>query len=112
MALAPGLAVVLALPVVVALIERIKKGDYTLDEDVLKETVDSGEFDDDYNFGETYGIIWNGPKPDYKGYDKAVIERQEAYKAAKDTIWVKSPEDGLAAVEAFKDWKPTNAPKQ
>ncbi len=99
------------------LIERIKKGDFTIDEKQFKnreDFINGEEIDDDDWFGKNplFGIVWNGPKADSKGYHAALKEREEAYKAAKDTIWVKSPEDGLAAVEAFKDWKPTNAPKQ
>jgi hypothetical protein len=95
------------------LIDAIKSDKFTLDEKKLKrleqDSEDLDDDDDDFDsrfYGPFYGIIFEGPKPDRKGYDKAIKEYSKAREDARDTIMIGTPAEGLAALKALEDWKP------
>lgn len=92
------------------LIDTIKKGKYTLDEKITKK-IDAQEDDDSddcdvYYDGPFYGIVWDGPQPDRKGYMTALEEINKMYQAAKDTIMVSDAAEGLKAIQKFEAWMP------
>lgn len=91
------------------LIEKIEKKQYKIDKHAA-ERIEDEDFEHDF-WGPFDGIIWDGPKADYDAYAKADREREDAYNAAKDQIWINTPQDALKAIEDFKNWKPSNAPK-
>lgn len=98
------------------LIDAIKNDKFSLDDKAVKRLKrlqdDLGEDDEDFLeeygcYGPFYGIVFNDlPKSDRKGYDAAVKELEALTKATKDTIMVKSPADGLAALQALEAWTP------
>lgn len=95
------------------LIDAIKNDKFSLDDKVVKRLKrlqdDLGEDDEDFldGYGPFYGIVFTGfPQSDRKGYDAAVKELEALTKATKDTIMVKSPADGLAALQALEAWTP------
>ncbi len=101
------------------LIDAIKNDKFKLDEKRIKRAELDAEDDDEdreeYSFdrgfyGPMDGIIWDGPKPDEKGYEKAIKELNQAYLDTKDAIMVKDAEAGLEALKAYENWKPSNAP--
>jgi len=94
------------------LIEAIKKGKYTLDEKITKRIDDKIEdMDDDECYcgdhgSPFYGIIWDGPQPDQKGYEAAIKDIDKMYRAVKDTIMVSDAAEGLKALQKFEAWMP------
>lgn len=59
----------------------------------------------DYSFAIDFG----DPTPDRLGYETAMTELKTQLKAAKDTIMIGAPADGLAAIQAIEAWAPTAA---
>ncbi len=53
------------------LIDAIKNDKFSLDDEVIKNVADTEE---EVGYGPFYGIIWNGPQPDKKGYYAALKE--------------------------------------
>jgi hypothetical protein len=97
------------------LIAAIKNDKFSLDEKrtkIIDAQVEDSDEDMDYFYGSAFdGIIWDGPKPDKKGYEIARAELKVAYQDALDVIKGSADaEKRLAALEAFKNWKPSNAP--
>ena len=93
------------------LIDAIKNDKFTIDKRVAAK-LEAREEDDEDSFtfdGALYGIIWDGPQADFKGYEAAEGEMTKQFTKAKDVVMVKSAEDGLAAIEAFEAWLPTKA---
>lgn len=91
------------------MIDMIKNGKYTLDKK-LTDRVDANVADDDFDacwFSPWYGIIWDGPQPDHKGYNAAIAESNKLYTATKDTIMSGVYADGLKALQDFEAWLPT-----
>lgn len=93
------------------LIAAIKAGTYKLD-DRIADLQDKGNqydeaMDEEYIGGMFAAITFDGPTPDRTGYDKAVAEFRGMLKDAKDTIIVKDPDTGLAAIQALEAWTPT-----
>ena len=100
------------------LIAAIKGDKFKLDAKRTKridEYFSDGDEDEDcfYSFrGSLDGIIWDGPQPDRKGYDKAIEDLSKAKTDTMDTIRVITDEEKrLAALKAFEAWVPSNAPK-
>jgi len=92
-------------------IAAIKAGDYTIDKNIQKrydEFKDEGKLDNWY-WGYQYGIVWNGPKPDYKGYEAALYDLEAQMNTARDTIMSGDAAAMKAAVETFEAWTPTVA---
>lgn len=77
-------------------VERILAGKFEL-KDKAKDTYLYGSSPSPY-------ITWRDPKVkvDQEGYDKAYKTLQEEFTKAKDTIVIKSPEEGLKALEKFE----------
>ncbi len=93
-----------------ALIEAIKAGTFKLDERVADLQDKGNHYDpvsDEYIQTPYAAIKFDGPTPDKDGYTKARETIQALLKDAKDTIIVKSPEDGLTAIQALEAWTPT-----
>ena len=91
----------------VDLIERIKKGKYTIDSKIESKIKSLGDDEKRFN-GPLYGIIWEGPQPDHKGFDQAIQNDIPAeYVKAKDIIMVADPVKGLEALRAFEAWMPS-----
>ena len=93
------------------LIDAIKNDKFTLDPKVVKKFEALDDNDEDgkkYWFNMTYGIIWDGPKADQKGYEEAMEELSKAEDSARDAIMAAANAgDMKAAVEAFAAWTPT-----
>lgn len=92
------------------LIAAIEGKKYKLDTRKLKkleEAVEDGESQFEY-MGNTYGIIWDGPEADRKGYDLALIEMGKQYNTAKDDIMGGDAADMKKAVATFSEWLPKN----
>lgn len=90
------------------LIEAIKDNKYTLDTE-RTEKVDKRAKREGYYNSPMEGIIWDGPKADHDGYEQAMNDLEKEMTAAKDTIMILTPEDGLKAVQALEAWVPTGA---
>ena len=89
------------------MIERIKKGKYTIDSKIESKIKSLGDDEKRFN-GPLYGIIWEGPQPDHKGFDQAIQNDIPAeYVKAKDIIMVADPVKGLEALRAFEAWMPS-----
>lgn len=89
------------------LIAAIKGGTYTIDPKIAAKFAADP---DDYRYsGSMYGIVWDGPQPDRKGYDAALAALALQQVAARDTIMVSEVAAGLAALQAFEAWLPTTA---
>lgn len=99
------------------LFDGITSGKYTLDakksalQDIAAAKSDGGFYDDDDNivWGPLYAFNWGGLTPDRLGYEKARESFNDQLKAAKDTIMIADPADGLAALQALEAWTPTPA---
>lgn len=97
------------------LLDAIQGGKFKVDEKKLKkaEAYFNGDddFDDDcaceYPRGVWYGITFDGPQPDHKGYDKALNDYEKAVQDTRDIIMISPPADGLAALKALENWQPT-----
>ena len=80
-----------------ALVEKIKSGDFKMY---------SEDFSDEHEFYSTDQLLdyirWSKDAPDIKGYEAAQAKKKDAYTKAVDTITIKSPEDGLKAVQEFE----------
>lgn len=63
------------------------------------------DFDDIFD-----AVDWGGLKPDRAGYEAARDKAIDDLKAAKDTIMIGSPSDGLAALQALEAWTPPATP--
>lgn len=98
------------------LIDAIKNDKFSLDKKIvsrlkriqedLEETGEEGILGD-YGYGPFYGLVFTDlPKPDQEGYYVAVKELEALVKATKDTIRVKSPTEGLTALQALEAWTP------
>lgn len=74
----------------------------------LASKLDDPEYADDIKYsGPFWGIDFDGPQPDRKGFDQARKDLKEAMTKVKDIIVIKDADAGLAAVEAFAAWLPT-----
>lgn len=92
------------------LLDAIKGGKFKMDERIQKLQAAGEEYDeatDSYIGGLFDAFIWDGPLPDKKGFDLAREAIKTQLQTAKDTIIVKSPDDGLAAIQALEAWTPT-----
>lgn len=92
------------------LLAAIKDGKFKLDERIADLQDKGNHYDpvsDIYIMNPFGAIKFDGPTPDKDGYTKARETVQNMIKDAKDTIIVKSPEDGLAAIKALEAWTPT-----
>jgi hypothetical protein len=92
------------------LIEAIKGGKFKLDDRIADLQDKGNHYDpvsDDYIQTPFSAIAFDGPTPDKDGYTKARETLLTLVKDAKDTIIVKSPEDGLTAIQALEAWTPT-----
>lgn len=85
-----------------------KKLDYLTDEMEQSNRFDTAEdYMEEYGYSPFYAMIFTDlPKSDEKGYVTALDDFSKALKATKDTIMVKSPDDGLAALQALDAWVP------
>lgn len=93
-----------------ALIEAITSGKFKVDERKAKLQAAGDDYDEDTDeyFGGPLGAItWDGPTPDRTGFDAALETLKAQLKTAQDTIIVKSPDEGLAAIQALEAWTPT-----
>jgi len=84
-----------------ALIEKIKAEDYTLDPNAVERIKEST----DGYWGATWGIRWGKNKPDSKGFNEA---RKALKQAAQDVIdeATLSPADKLLSLlNDFRNWK-------
>ena len=89
------------------LIEKITKGQFKLDEKRTKKIDAYIEADDFYGSYDD-GIIWLADvMPDRYGFDAAIKAFDKLVQAAKDTVAVGTPAEGLKAVQALEDWQPT-----
>lgn len=86
----------------------LKAGDYT----ILTKDSDGDEWEEDEYFYWRNWFSWRTPttQPDKKGYAAAVKEFTKFYMDQVDLIRIASPADGLAALQALKDWKPAATP--
>jgi|SRR5882724_38028 len=74
----------------------------------LASKLDDPEYADEIKYsGPFWGIDFDGPQPDRKGFDQARKDLKEAMTKVKDIIVIKDADAGLAAVEAFAAWLPT-----
>lgn len=93
------------------LIDWIKNDKFTLD---TKRTAKIDAFVGDGDWYGSYfdGIIFTGSgKPkDYDGYTAATVEMDKAYTAAMDVIVTGDAAAGLAALQKFEAFVPSNAP--
>jgi hypothetical protein len=79
------------------LIAKIKDGDFEFDTDFYSEDT---EF---YSTSELVSSMrWTKEKSDRKGYDAAMKAKNTAYTKTVDIIKIKSPEEGLKALEVFE----------
>lgn len=97
------------------LIDAIKNDKFSLDDKAVKRLkrlqdnldAEDEDFDEEYGYGPFFGLIFTDfPKSDRKGYDAAVKEFEALMKATKDTIMVKSPAEGLTALQVLEAWTP------
>lgn len=89
------------------LIEKITTGQFKLDEKRTKNIDAYIEADDFYGSYDD-GIIWLGDvMPDRDGFDAAVKAFDKLVQAAKDTVAVGTPAEGLKAVQDLEAWQPT-----
>lgn len=89
------------------LIEKITKGLFKLDEKRTKK-IDALIEDDDFYGSYDDGIIWLGDvMPDRDGFDAAVKAFDKLVQAARDTVAVGTPAEGLKAVQDLEAWQPT-----
>lgn len=97
------------------LIDAIKGDKYTLDAKAT-DKVDAAVEENDEGYSPYvvfYGITWNGPQPDRKGYDTATKDTQSAYLLAMDTIMASPDAAGmLGAVTSFDTWLPATTAAQ
>ena len=91
------------------LIDAIKNDKFKLDE---KRTKRVDELVENCDFWDSAfdGIIWDGPQPDYDGYEQARKELKAAFIATKDAINVLPPAEGLKALQEFEKFEPSNKP--
>lgn len=92
------------------LIDVIKGDKFTLDAKIVArvdEVVADSDEDDCNCYGPFYGIIWNGPQTDRKGYTLAIEEMNKLFTATTDIIMGNVYADGLKAVQDFEAWMPT-----
>lgn len=99
------------------LIDAIKNDKFSLDpkavarlKRIQDEAAEDGEdFDvEDYGYGPFYGIVFTDfPKADRKGYEAAMEEYGALKQTTRDTIMVKSPAEGLTALQTLEAWTPT-----
>lgn len=77
------------------LIDQLKSGDYTIDDDILDKKV--------YNSVDMlYNVRWTKEKSDQAGFEKASDAIREATIKIRDKIKILDPKEGLAALEAFE----------
>lgn len=101
------------------LIDGIKSGKFTLDEDkmaVQDVVIGTGDeiYDRDqdvyvYPSDPLYAMNWGGLSPDRVGYEKAKASFEDGMKAAADTIMIGDPTSALAAIQALEAWTPPAA---
>jgi hypothetical protein len=93
------------------MIAAIKDGKYTIDPKAEKRVADWEEDEEDgpSYFGPLYGIVWDGPVADRKGYDQAVKDLRKQKTEAERIIVTGDAAAGLAALQAFEAWQPTVA---
>jgi hypothetical protein len=101
------------------IIDAFKNGDIEIDQaKVDKQTKyfaaredDDEDYDDLYESGISdryFGITFTKlPKEDVQGFRKARAEYEALVQDTKRTIMVADPSDGLAALKALENWKPT-----
>jgi hypothetical protein len=95
------------------MIDAIKNGKYTIDKKIEKnlethlEDTEDDEFGGELYWGPLYGIIWDGPKIDRDGYNKAREAARVEKTKANDIIMTGDGTAGLAALQAFEAWMPT-----
>ncbi len=95
------------------LIAKIKEGKYTVDSKIQKKfeakkaDFEGDNFGDFWYHGPLYGLVWDGPQPDRKGFDAASEALAKARDRVIDDVEILSPVDGLAAFRAFEAWTPT-----
>lgn len=77
------------------LFQKIKDGDYTVDEKFLEKKQYSA-------LDALYHVRWTKEVADQKGYEAAVEAVKKDYKATKDTIMIADPKEGLEALRAFE----------
>lgn len=91
------------------LIDMIKNDKFKINkkaQNKLDELTADGNPDAWY-YDATYGIDWDGPKADYKGYEAALVDLEKQLTSARDTIMSGDAAAMKAAVEAFEAWTPT-----
>ena len=92
------------------LIDAIKNGKYTIDPKVEKRLAAAEEENGArYWHSMIQGIIWDGPQPDQKGYEKALEDLRLESTKARDIIMTGDAAAGLAALQAFEAWTPVTA---
>jgi len=98
------------------LIDAIKNDEFEIDEKRAKRI--DARFAEYQNGDESWfdysafdGLTFTGfPEPDKDGYAAAQKELKAEYQKVKDAIAILDAETALAAVQAFEEWKPSNAP--
>lgn len=105
------------------MVEAIKGGKYTIDQKKIDQRIDYlaedyGHDIDDPDFDRVqfadnhlpmyFGVTFTDlPQPDRKGFDAALKAWERAKQETKEDIMVLDPADGLKALRALRDWKPT-----
>lgn len=88
------------------LVAAIKDGKFKVDPKIEKK-LDAVEADEyEWFYGPLYGIIFDGPEPDFDGYRASIAEVRKQQIAAYDTIMTADAADGLKALQAFEAWTP------
>lgn len=93
------------------LFDGITSGKYTLDtEESARQEIRVARYGRDDFYDLFDAVDWGGLKPDRTGYEAARNKAFDALKAAKDTIMIGSPTDGLSALQALEAWTPPAGP--